>query len=74
MSDRKQTITPEQQKHWDKGQEIANGFEGLAQKAAAALSGIGHPVVRGLHEQVGELRDFLAASHLPGTNEEAPNA
>lgn len=74
MSDRTQTITPEQQAHWDKGQEIADDFEALASDVARRLPGVNESVVVKLRQQVGALRDFLAGSHLPGENKEADRA
>lgn len=61
--------TPAQQKHWERGQQIADELERTIQIVTARLN---HPVTRQLSIHIVELRDFLADSHLPGENKDKP--
>ena len=85
MSDRTQTTTPEQQAHWEKGQQIVDALGALRDELTINLPDLGEPMDIGrfekvkslpgrLNMQVVALREFLADSHLPGENKEPTHA
>lgn len=74
MDAAQESVTAAQQKHWERGQAVCDGFEAIAEEAAHLLFPLHpgnqhHPAATRFFKQVGALRDFLADSHLPGENE-----